>query len=232
MRATRHSPQALACLLVLPAVLLGACVGAGPAGAPTSGASPSDAPSTEAPATEPAATASAELTPAPTESAASPSEPATASPAPPAESEEPTAALGAAGACSGSDDNRDFYAEAAASFAWDVYCPVLGPGWFVTTGEYRLADGGRLEIAYRGPGEATLTLREGTFCAAANRCLPAGTDAGDASFGDRAGTLVALDDGGWAITADGDAGVSWHALGRGLDEAAFREIAARLIDIG
>jgi hypothetical protein len=181
--------------------------------------------------TEPAATEPVEPTPTPTVTAAVPTEPPTASPAPP-ESEQPSGPPGPAAECSGSDDNRDFYAEAAASFAWDVYCPVLGPGWFVTTGEYRLADGGRLEIAYHGPGGATITLREGRFCDAADRCLPAGTDAGNASFGDRAGSLVALDDGGWAVTADGDGGVAWQAIGRGLDKSTFREITAGFVDVG
>ena len=39
--------------------------------------------------------------------------------------------------------------------------------------------------------------------------MPAGTDAGDAPFGDQTGTLVVLDDGGYAIVVDRGAHPSW-----------------------
>ena len=59
--------------------------------------------------------------------------------------------------------------------------------------------------------------------------MPAGRDAGEASFGDQAGTLVALDDGGYAIVVGRADTPSWLAVGVGFDEAAFREIASSLV---
>jgi hypothetical protein len=132
-------------------------------------------------------------------------------------------------ACTGSDDNRTFYAGAAANLEWPVYCPALPARWFVTTGSYSGIGVGRLEISYKGPAGATLTLHEGAFCSDADGCVGAGTDSGDASFGDQAGTLVVLDDGGYAIVVARGASPSWLAIGTELDEATFRSFAADLV---
>jgi hypothetical protein len=133
-----------------------------------------------------------------------------------------------AAACSGNDQNREFFEAAAAALQWTVYCAVLPTGWFVVSGEYRQAGGGRLEIAYRGPGGARFELREGGFCADADGCVPSGTEIGDAAFDGQTGTLIATDDGGWAIVVDRGEAISWHAIGTGVEEDAFRAIAAAL----
>jgi len=133
---------------------------------------------------------------------------------------------GGATACSGSPENRSFYASMAAAVVWPVYCPVLADGWFVESGQYRLANGGQLEIQYQGPNRAQITLDEGGFCAIQGGCVPPGVDVGPAPFGDRAGTLVALDDGSWAVVADREASPSWLLVVTGLDEAGTRSIAA------
>jgi hypothetical protein len=112
--------------------------------------------------------------------------------------------------------------------SWTVYCAVLPSGWFVDTGGYRRAGEGRLEIAYRGPGGARLELREGGFCTDGSGCVPSGTESGDAPFGDRTGTLVATDDGGWALVVDRGAAISWLAVGSGIDEDVFRAITSAL----
>lgn len=181
-------------------------------------------------------------TPAPTP-AASPSgpRPATLPPletppasGPPSEAPTPGAsdagspAIGLAFACSGTDANRDFFEAVAVAVQWPVYCAVLPGGWFVTSGEYRLASGGRLEIAYRGPGGATFELREGAFCVTEGGCLPAGTELGDARYGDLTGTLVSADDGTWALGVDVGADISWLAAGAGMDEATFRSMTEGL----
>ena len=139
---------------------------------------------------------------------------------------------GAAAACSGSDKNRDFFRAAASALSWTVYCAVLPAGWFVDTGQYRQAGGGWVEIAYRGPGGARLELHEGAFCSAGDGCVPSGTDAGDGQFGDKTGTAVALDDGGWAVVVDRGEQISWLAVGTDLDEAAFQKIARSLSPVG
>jgi hypothetical protein len=115
--------------------------------------------------------------------------------------------------------------------SWTVYCAVLPAGWFVDTGQYRGSGGGRVEIAYKGPGGARLELHEGAFCSAGG-CVPAGADAGEATFGDRTGPLVALDGGGWAVVVDRGAPISWLAVGTGLSQSAFQRIAAALAIVG
>lgn len=132
---------------------------------------------------------------------------------------------GAAAACTGLDRNRTFFELAASDLDFAVYCAVLPSGWFVGSGEYRQAGGGRLDIAYRGPGGARLELHEGAFCAAADGCVPVGTESGDAQFGDKTGTLIAADDGSWAVVVDRGEPISWLAAGSGLEESAFRDMA-------
>jgi hypothetical protein len=145
--------------------------------------------------------------------------------------EEPTSAAGPASACSGSAENQDFFADAAAAVEWTVYCPVLPDGWFVVTGRYRLAGGGRLEISYRGPGGASFTLREGAFCGDPDGCIPAGSELGGAAFGDRNGTMIAADDGSWAIVVDAGANPSWLLVAEVASEEAARKIGQSLVAV-
>jgi hypothetical protein len=184
---------------------------------PTASSEPSVATASEEPSTSVAA-----ASPAPAETASPPAE-ATA----PASSEP-----GAATTCSGSDSNRTFLEDAASAVHWTVYCAVLPAGWFVDTGRYRGSGGGWVEIAYKGPGGARLELQEGAFCPAADGCVPSGSEAGNARFGDRTGTLVALDDGGWAVVIDRGDPVSWLAVGTGMDQTTFRRLAGALATVG
>jgi hypothetical protein len=207
--------------VVLAAVLVAACnSGIAPTLTPTDSAAPASA----APTTEP--TTSDE----PTEPPASEETPSETAETPPPV-DEPSASAssgpGPAAACSGNDKNRDFFVAAAAALNWPVYCAVLPAGWFVEAGEYRRAGGGRLEISYKGPGGARLELREGAFCTGEG-CVQPGAEAGEAAFGDKTGKFVGLDDGGWVIDVDRSEPVSWLAVGHGMDEEAFRAIAAAL----
>jgi hypothetical protein len=153
-------------------------------------------------------------------------EPATA--APPNPSDQPSTNPGSAAGCSGSDENRDFFASMAAAVDWTVYCPVLPDGWFVNDGQYRLAGGGWMRIGYDGPGDDGILLQQGAFCTDDGGCVPAGQDAGETAFGDRTGTLVAGGDGSWSIVLDRGATPSWLLIVTGLDEAGARAIAADL----
>jgi hypothetical protein len=180
-------------------------------------------PSPSSVAPSPAATGSPATAFSPTPSPSPSSAPTAASPTlTPPPNPDPAAV------CSGSDRNRDFYAAVAEAVDWDVYCPVLPSGWFVDRGTYRLANGGRLEIGYKGPAGARLELREGAFCSEADGCVPDGTEVGEAAFGDRPGILVELADGGWAVVVDRGARISWLATGRGLDREEFVALVARL----
>lgn len=101
----------------------------------------------------------------------------------------------------------------------------------MTTGSYTRANGGKLDIGYKGAAGATLSLSEGAFCQDAAGCVPPGTDAGDAAFGPKSGTLVQLDDGGWAIVVDRGAALSWLLVARGVDQATAASLGSALIEV-
>lgn len=130
--------------------------------------------------------------------------------------------------CSDNPAEQNFYAEVVTEMSWDAYCPGLPAGWHIgdAGGRWRSSGTGFLEISYEGPSGALLELSEGAFCAAADGCAPAGSDAGPASFGDLPGTLIAGSDGSWAVVVYPDADVSYLLVGRSIDEAAFRDLAA------
>lgn len=146
---------------------------------------------------------------------------------PPSDAPSPSAGPGAAEACTGTDENRDFFAAVADAVTWPVYCPALAGRWFVDSGQYRLAGGGWLEIAYRGPNGARIALREGAFCDG-DDCVSSGDDLGAADFGDQAATLLDTGDGGFAILVDPDGPNAWDLIASGLSEAEVRSIGADL----
>ena len=113
------------------------------------------------------------------------------------------------------------------SFA--VYCAVLPSGWFVDTGSWSAGGGGRLDIAYKGPGGARFEIHEGAVCAAG--CTTADTAIGTAPFGDTTGELCALWS-GFLLSVDADRTPSWQAIGRGIDIAAFKSLCAALAVVG
>jgi hypothetical protein len=213
-------------LLLLIVFAVSACISSGTPAAPAAQASgagslapASASPSPAASETPTAApTASEEPTPEPTPS--------------PTESSTPSTSPGAEGAvagCTGSNDNRAFFAKAASDLAWPVYCAALPAHWFVTAGSYSRANGGKLEIAYKGPNGAKLELHEGAFCAASDGCVPAETGSGYGTFGDQAATILELEDGRVAAVVDRGERLSWLALGDGLGADAFASITSVLI---
>ena len=209
---------------ILLAVLLTALAACGEA-TPTAQPSTSDQPSALE-STGP--TDAAPTTPASELPSASPgSSDDGSTPEPSAGSGRPTNS-GSVADCSGSDENRDFYASMAAAVDWTVYCAVLPDGWFVDDGQYRLAGGGWMEIGYNGPGNARIMLREGAFCRDVSGCVAAGREVGETAFGDRIGALVAGNDGSWSIVVGRGATPSWLLEVSGLDEAGSRKIAADL----
>jgi hypothetical protein len=206
------------------AALVAACgVTPSPSPVTTGSLSPSAAsfaPSTEAPSASASGGASSVPSVGPDESA-SPQVSET-----PLPTVSPSPQPGSADACSGTAENRNFYAALAASVAWDVYCAVLPPGWFVdsapNSGSYRLSNGGRLSITYRGPNGARLVIREGSYCAGLPDCIPSGTDVGSARFGDRDARLLDLGSGSWlVVVAPAGADVDWQATGSGMDGPAL-----------
>jgi hypothetical protein len=207
---------------ILFAIAVSACIGSNsPAAAPPSSAgapsasvspAPSSAPASESTAPE----STAPETPAPT-------------PIPTASTEAtPTASIsdgaGSVADCSGSDDNRTFFGNAARDLGWPVYCAALPARWFVSAGSYARGSGGKLEISYKGPNSARFELHEGAFCTAAD-----GTEFGNAVFGDQTATLLHLADGRIAAVVDRGEQISWLAIGDGLDDAQFAAFTGALI---
>ena len=216
-------------LRVLPFLFLALLVMAS-CGGTTATATPSDVPQSSAPSTE------APPSDQPSEPSSQPSAPEPASSEPPsAEPQTPepdqTELPATAAECTGTDENIAFYAEFASVVDWAVYCPVLPAGWFVGTGQWRQAEGERLEISYRGPRGAGLMLQEGSFCPGQGDCVPAGEEVGQTAFGARKGTLVATD-GGWAVVVDRGEQPSWLLTVSGVGQGAARQIAADLIEVG
>jgi hypothetical protein len=216
--AIRHRPFLTSLAVVVVALSSAACIGG------------------DASTAAPTASSLAPSPPSPTPSAsAAPSSPSAEAPTPaPTATEFPTESPSSSPAnavegCTGTEDNLAFYEDAAADLDWPLYCPALPARWSVTTGSYSGQGIGRLTISYRGPGGTTLSLHQGAFCDDGDGCVAAGTDAGDAPFGDQSGTLVVLDGGGYAIVVDRGASPSWLAVGQGLDEATFRDFVASFI---
>lgn len=214
------------------ALVMAACGGAAsptPTSPAPSGATPSEPGTTTEPTAEPTTPPTPEPTEPPTEvptdePTAEPTEAPTEEP-----TEEPTSPGGAA-ACTGNDENRAFYQAVADAVAWDVYCPVLPKGWYVDSGAFRLASGGRMEIAYRGPVGQRIALRQGAFCTDDGGCAPDGTDTGAASYGGQPARLVEVDR-AWVVYAEGD-GVAWDARGTGMDGDALAAFTADFALVG
>ena len=202
------------------AALLAAC-DASPSTGPTTRPEQTTFPTaSESPAgsEEPTATAVGSLNPTIGPGLTPPPEAPTTSPGPPSE------------ACGSTDEHRAFFRQAAASMSWPVYCAVLPDGWFLEAGTYRLADGGRLEVTYRGPDDARLSLVEGNVCAGTDVevCAPRDAIIGPAAFGDREGELGRLSN-GLVLDVDRGAMPSWRATALGLSEDEFRALTAAFL---
>jgi hypothetical protein len=217
-------------LALAAALLYAACGGSAPSSGVTSSTGP-NATATAVPAVsgaspdEPAATDE----PSPTEEPAATDEPSPTDE--PAATDAPSAPPGGAEACSGSDKNREFFANIAGSVDWPVLCGVLPKGWFVADGRYRLANGGWLRIGYKGPGGATLWIHEGASCVTNGGCDPSGTDLGGARLGPLEGTLYETADGYAILVAPGE-NPSWYLTTSGLDQATTEELAAKVAQVG
>jgi hypothetical protein len=172
--------------------------------------------------------------PADTAPPAAPDEPSpTGTPAgseDPVASGEPTRAPNGAEACSGSADNRDFFLGIAKAVEWPVLCGVLPRGWFVSQGSYRLANGGKLLVGYKGPAGAAIALSQGAFCADDDGCVPSGEDLGAVALGPLDGTLYETAD-GYAILAAAGENPSWLMTTKGLDRATTEKLAAALVAV-
>ena len=221
-------------LLALIVILAAGCGGSAPSSrataAPASAATPTGA---SGESTEPTPASTAELVPSdsPVETAEPPASEEPAATEEPAESDAASGEPGAAATCTGSDDNRAFFEGIARAADWPVLCGVLPAGWFVSQGSYRLANGGKLLISYKGPGGATIALLQGAFCSDADGCVPDGSELGAAALGPLEATLYETADGFGIIAAPAE-NPSWLMTTEGLDRASAVALAAALAEVG
>jgi len=104
------------------------------------------------------------VTPPPTPTpAVTPSPSASPTPSPTLSPTPTPAPTSAAAACTGTADNKAFFAKAAGAMNWTVYCAVLPSGWYITKGSYNNAPSGALEVFYQH-GSQELHLYEGNLC--------------------------------------------------------------------
>ncbi len=212
------------------------------------GSGPGDVASSPTPAGSPSgsAVASPSATPAPSTSpmpagpSPDPSSTVEPSPAPsaspttgtsPTPVASPSPGVDPVTACTGSDENREFFSLAADQLPFDVYCGSLPGGWTLTSGSYRGTDGGRLLVAYQRSGGAALFLREGNFCAGAAgdlACLPQGTPLGPAQFGDLEADFVATE-GGYAVVVRVSPKLAYVLEAIGVGEEGTRTYAEDLV---
>ncbi len=141
---------------------------------------------------------------------------------------------GAATQCSGSDANLAFFAQAAGAMSWSVYCAVVPTGWYLESGSFRLANGGALDVTYRGPGDIYLAISEGNICAGVTDvdvCAPRDNVISPAAMGDRTGVLGRLAN-GLVLDIERGANPSWRVTGLGLTEAEFVALCAAMVIAG
>jgi len=229
-----HRRQIVPVLVLALSFVVAACGSAGPTS--TAGSGPTGAASSATSTSSDRSPASSEAPASPTASQGeAPSEPAPSAAPTEAATDSPEAAAtpdaSIADACTGTDDNRMFFVGAARAVDWPVLCAVLANRWFVSTGTYRLANGGKLQIGYKGPGGATLSLAEGAFCQGADGCVPTGTDVKATKLGSLDGTLVALDDGGYAIVVDRGKNPSWLLEAHGITQAATVRLGKAVAEV-
>ena len=222
-------------LLALIVALAAACGGSSPSSgataAPASAATRTEAPGESMEPTNGETTAE----PLPSDEPVESEEPTpTEGPTPseePAESDEASGEPGAAATCTGSDDNRAFFEGIARAADWPVLCGVLPAGWFVSQGSYRLANGGKLLISYKGPGGATIALSQGAFCGDDDGCVPDGSELGGTALGPLEATLYQTADGFGIIAAPAE-NPSWLMTTEGLDRESAVSLAAALAEVG
>ena len=136
--------------------------------------------------------------------------------------------------CSGTDANRLFFAKAATSMTWPVYCAVLPTGWHLVKGTYRLASGGEMEVSYSGPNDAQIGLVEGNGCdqygSDIDACAPRDVVIGQAQLGDQTGVLGQLAS-AFVLDVDRGANPSWRVTGIGMSQSDFEAIGAALLRV-
>jgi hypothetical protein len=128
--------------------------------------------------------------------------------------------------------DKAFFAGAASTVAFDVYCSsALPAGWLVTGKEVRGTD--FVGVAYTGPGTAALKLDEGRFCTTSPAvCSPHDEDLGTAMFGDlKGGVFLTNARAAYSIYAFPGTDHAYALTGQGMDLAEFKKMAAAFVRV-
>ncbi|MEO8207902.1 MAG: hypothetical protein ABI598_02610 [Chloroflexota bacterium] len=218
-----RTTRALPMLVVLLVVVLAGC-----------GSTVTPAPLTFGPSHSPAASPSGTAAPGTSATGAPTATAGTSTGASPLATDTPSSGPTATADCTNSSNNPAFFDQAAAGLTWPVYCAVLPDPWRLEVGSFRMANGGHMEVTYRGPGDAHLSLAEGNICfdvgGDVEQCAPRDAVIGDAAFGDLTGELGRLSN-GLVLDVDRGANPSWRMTGLGLSEADFTAIGAATIRV-
>jgi hypothetical protein len=134
---------------------------------------------------------------------------------------------GPAGGCSGNDENKAWWAAESPHFKFTVYCGVMPGGWYFSAANDNWKIG-KLDATYKGPAGGLFTINEGAFCTSA--CSP-GTSIGSAKFGDVTGGLYSLPTGGYAVYVAPGTAQGYKAVGTGMTQATFTNLAAALMQV-
>jgi hypothetical protein len=169
------------------------------------------------------------ITPAPTPTPeATPSPMATPAATPiPTPSPIPTSR---AAACTGTAENKAFFAEAAAKLKFAVYCAVLPKGWWVKEGEYNSASGGRLTVAYTNKAGDKIAVDEGAWCTTGKATCGGPFVVGTAPFDGLAGELLQLGP-NWVVTVNLGATPAYSIAGYGVTKAQILAYAAAMVRV-
>jgi len=171
------------------------------------------------------------VTPPPTPTPAlTPSPSASPTPSPTMSPTPTPAPTSAAAACTGTADNKAFFAKAAGAMSWTVYCAVLPSGWYITKGSYDNAPNGVLEVEYQH-GASQIYLAEGNLCGlkGSNWCnwQSWAVHQGPAAFDHLAAELY-LDAGALHIDTGYKTAHEYSVFGFGLSQSQFLAYAAAM----
>ena len=129
--------------------------------------------------------------------------------------------------CAGTADNKSFWGQSANTMRWDVYCPVLPSGWYVTVGQYDGSGGGTIHMTMKGPGGAAISIDEGAFCTtSADACSAHESSISQTAFSDLLGDLDTLAGGGFAVFVNAGTSTGYTLTATGMSQDSFVAIAA------
>jgi hypothetical protein len=137
------------------------------------------------------------------------------------------------GACTGTDEQKAFFAEAALKLKFDVYCASLPGGWWFQDGQFQEPNGGQITVLYKNNAGSTIRLSEGNWCSAdPASCWATASTIGPASYGPLSGTMYVVDSSGTlGIYINPSTTHGYSIKGTSLTQSKFTAIAAALVKV-